>query len=632
MRRTHALMRHGRGILIQLFLLLPLLAGTAVAEPAKMDPAAFTLGEVVVTSEKIQEYIKNHPQEVKVVDRQEIVERNLPNVEEILKTMPGVEVSSAPGIGSRVSIRGSGRSGGVLVLLNGRPLNSNQYGSQDLNSIPIDSIQSVSVFKPPVPVWLGPGGSDGAINIVTRTPQKQEGKKKAQSTAKVGGGSFGYGEGSASHQLPIADGNALLSASATHRDGKRTNSDRTDGAFAINWNREQKDGSNYEVNGRYYQAEYGSPGPSDNLTPDARQQYQKGSLDTRYTGSLGETGTLEATAYSDSISLDDRSQSGADSTLDEQKLGLKVDTTWSPEDELWSLRLGGMSEWDEFDHSLAGGHRRLRSGLNSQYDRRFGNVTPTVGLLGDLTSDFGFNPGFTAGVGWAITDMCLIRAKAGYTVNVPKFDQLYQTSHGSIDQSRGNPDLDEEQVWSYDVGVEYTFGKDKLLQLTLFRADTIDLISSLRGADLIYRPVNLARAERHGLEMTGKYAWKSGLTAETSLTLQDSTNEETGKELPYTPGIKLKATVRYTLPRHKTRLEGTIRYEGSRFSEAENLPAQELDDYAVVEVKGTQPFTMGGIAADGYVKVDNLFNTSYQSHFGYADDGIRTTAGIQMKF
>lgn len=71
------------------------------------------------------------------MERGEIIKQNLPNVEEVLKTMPGVEVYSTAGIGSRISIRGSGKSGGVLVLLNGRPLNTNQHGNLDLNSIPL---------------------------------------------------------------------------------------------------------------------------------------------------------------------------------------------------------------------------------------------------------------------------------------------------------------------------------------------------------------------------------------------------------------------------------------------------------------------------------------------------------------
>jgi len=615
--------------LVIIISLLPAVPG--FGETKNGDTASFTLNEVIVTSEKIQEYIKNHPQDVKVVEREEIIKQNLPNVEEILKTMPGVEVYPTAGIGSRISIRGSGKSGGVLVLLNGRPLNTNQHGNLDLNSIPVDSIQSVSVFKPPVPVWLGPGGSDGAINIVTRNLMLAENTDKPRSTVKFGGGSFGFVEGSLSHLLPIAAGSALLTVTAMHRDGKRTNSDRSDGAFAMNWNRDGQGGNRYEVNGRYYQAEYGAPGPIDNLTPDARQQYRKGSLDTRYTGIIGESGTFAVTAYGDLISLTDKSQSGFTSNLDDRKLGLKFDTAWSQEEGVWDLRLGGMSEWNDLDHTT-GVHHRIRNGLSSQYDRRFGALTGTVGFRGDLASDFGFNPGFSGGLGWGITERTLIKARVGYTVNVPTFEQLYQTSHGSIDQSRGNPDLKEERIWSYDLGIEHNFGKDRLIRFTLFRADTRDLITSDRGTDKIYRPVNLAGAERQGIEITGKYGWETGLTAEMSVTLQSSKNKDTGKELTYTPVIKLKSTVKYVLPQLKTRLEGTIRYEGNRFSQAENLPSQQLAEYVVVGIKAIQPFKIGGNAADCYVKADNLFNTAFQSHFGYPDDGIRFAAGIQMRF
>jgi len=615
--------------LVIIISLLPAVPG--FGETKNGDTASFTLNEVIVTSEKIQEYIKNHPQDVKVVEREEIIKQNLPNVEEILKTMPGVEVYPTAGIGSRISIRGSGKSGGVLVLLNGRPLNTNQHGNLDLNSIPVDSIQSVSVFKPPVPVWLGPGGSDGAINIVTRNLMLAENTDKPRSTVKFGGGSFGFVEGSLSHLLPIAAGSALLTVTAMHRDGKRTNSDRSDGAFAMNWNRDGQGGNRYEVNGRYYQAEYGAPGPIDNLTPDARQQYRKGSLDTRYTGIIGESGTFAVTAYGDLISLTDKSQSGFTSNLDDRKLGLKFDTAWSQEEGVWDLRLGGISEWNDLDHTT-GVHHRIRNGLSSQYDRRFGALTGTVGFRGDLASDFGFNPGFSGGLGWGITERTLIKARVGYTVNVPTFEQLYQTSHGSIDQSRGNPDLKEERIWSYDLGIEHNFGKDRLIQFTLFRADTRDLITSDRGTDKIYRPVNLAGAERQGIEITGKYGWETGLTAEMSVTLQSSKNKDTGKELTYTPVIKLKSTVKYVLPQLKTRLEGTIRYEGNRFSQAENLPSQQLAEYVVVGIKAIQPFKIGGNAADCYVKADNLFNTAFQSHFGYPDDGIRFAAGIQMRF
>jgi vitamin B12 transporter len=610
-----------------------LLAVTALGETKDGDDRTFEMEAVEVTAERIDEYVKNHPQEITVVRRAEILKRNLLTVEEALKTMPGVEVDQSAGVTSRISIRGSGKSGGVLVLLNGRPLNTNQYGGADLNTIPVDMIESITVFKPPVPVWLGPGATDGAINIVTRDLAAVETKGKDKpSTVTVEAGSFGLAQGSASHIVPIAGGNVLLTATGAHIDGKRTNSDRDDGNFSLYWNREEKNGRRYEVNGRYYLSEFGSPGPLDNPTRDARQRYEKGSLDMRLAGLIGGTDAYSVNPYVDVVTLRDRSQSGFTSNLEDIKVGIKSETTWSEKTGLWSFRISGILENDNLDHSIAGSHDRVMADLSGQYDRRFGSLTGTVGIRGNNTGDFGFNPGTTCGLGYALSKETLLRAKAGYAVNVPTFGQLYQTSHGSIDQVRGNPDLREEKVWSYDFGLEHAFGKERFFQVTLFRADTQNLIIYRRGADKIYRPVNIAVAERQGMESTLRYGWETGPAAELDVILQTSRNGDTGKDLPYTPRVKVKTTVQYTLARLKTRLESTVRYEDTRFSEAEDLMAQRLGPYAVVDMKAIQPFLVKGYAGEWFLKVENLFNTAYESHFGYPDEGIRFAAGFQVRF
>jgi len=608
-------------------------AGSALAETRKADDKTFSMEAIEVTAEKLSEYIKNHPQNVETVERKEIIRRSLLNVEEVLKTMPGVEICPSSGVGSRISIRGSGKSSGVLVLLNGRPLNTNQYGGVDLNTIPVEMIESVTVFKPPVPVWLGPGATDGAINIVTRNLSAAEsGGKEKNTTVMAAAGSFGSIKGSASHIVPIAGGSMMITGSAAHTDGRRDNSDKNDGNISAYWNREEKNGTKLEVNGRYYRSEFGSIGPVDNLTPDARQRYQKGSLDARLAGMLGETGSYSVNPYGDIVNLKDRSQSGFTSTLDDIKAGIKSEAAWSGERGLWDLRLGAILERDDIDHTLTGEHHRTMADLSSQYDRRFGPLTGTIGLRGNYTDDFDFNPGFAGGLGYALSEKDLIKSRAGYTVNLPTFGQLYQTSHGSIDQVRGNPDLDKEKIWSYELGIEHRFGRDRMLQATFFGAETSDLIMSRRGADKIYRPVNINRARRQGIELTMKYGWEAGFSAEINAILQTSRNEETGADLPYTPKRKLKTTVQYTLPRIKTHMEGVVRYESARFSEAENLASQRLDSYAVVDVKVLQPFSIKGTTGELFAEVDNVFDTAYESHFGYPDDGIRFNAGIQMRF
>ncbi|MEQ8164157.1 MAG: TonB-dependent receptor, partial [Smithellaceae bacterium] len=105
-----------------------------------------------------------------------------------------------------------------------------------------------------------------------------------------------------------------------------------------------------------------------------------------------------------------------------------------------------------------------------------------------------------------------------------------------------------------------------------------------------------------------------------------------GKELPYTPSIKVKGKVLYTVSGTKTLLEGCLRHEGKRYSQVENLPSQKLDAYTTVDAKITQPFKFKGFAADVYAKIDNLFDVAYENHLGHPNEGISVSAGLQLKF
>lgn len=610
---------------------MPFYGGIGFAHNNGHSDESVVLETIVVTSERIDAYAQDHPRQVVVLGREEIDARNLMDVAEALNTMPGVDVKSSSGVGARISIRGSGKSGGVLVLLDGRPLNSSQYGDADLSTIPIDIVQTITVFKPPVPVWLGPGASEGAIVIVTRNPQSSSTDKKKDVTRLRGaGGSYGLAEGSISHRAHVERGTLMATASGKHRDGKRTNSDRDSGNLSLHWDRELAAERHFEADVRYHASEHGSAGPVDNPTPDARQSYRKASLDNRLKGVIGDSADYGINLYGDFIDLEDKSQSGFTSTLENRKWGLKGESSWVDEGDIWALRFSGMLERDDVEHTLSGDHHRVTTGIGAQADRNWRAITATVGLRGDHTSDFDFNPGFSSGLGVTFRKNWSLKANAGYTVTIPTFGQLYQPSHGSIDQVRGNPDLEEEKIWSYDAGVEYRRKKSRLFQVSLFRSDTRDPIVYERGADLIYRPVNVNRSWRQGIEATLKTIFETGVTVDANVIFQDSEIEESGNELPYTPQVKLKLALLYTVERSGTRLETTLRYVGEQYSEAENSESQRIDDYLTVDVEAIQPFTIGVLAAEGFVSVKNLFDADYEVHYGYPDDGIRFVAGVDL--
>lgn len=606
----------------------------ALAAHGHSVPAGTTeLETVVVTADRLREFAQNNPAMVEAVGRSEIDRRNMRSVEEALASMAGVEVRHSTGVGSRISIRGSGKSGGVLVLLNGRPLNSSQYGGVDLASIPIETVESITVFKPPVPVWLGAGASDGAISIVTKGIAPARDKERQQvAKLRAAAGSYGTAEASASSQAKLESGSAMASATGKHRDGKRTNNDLDSGSLLLHWDGSLADNRKLEIDGRYFASESGSPGPLDNPTPDARQRYEKASLDARFSGLAGAGGDYALNLYGESVEVKDTSQSGLVSTLEDGKVGLKGEYNWNDEADRWTLRTSSLLEHDDLDHTLTGNHRRTTAGLGLQADRRWQDWIATGGLRGDRVTDFGFNPGISAGVRHALAEGWSVKANIGHSVNIPTFGQLYQPSHGSIDQSRGNPDLDKEKVLAADVGLEYVWDQGRSLQLSLFRTETDDPILYQRGSDLIYRPINGDQAWRHGLEATWKYRLAAWLSLDANLIVQDSEIKETGNELTYTPNLKGKLTLQGTVPRTETRLETTVRYSGRQYSEMENREAQRLDDFISVDCKAIQPFRLGDLKAEWFVNIDNLFDTGYSVHYGYPDEGFRFLTGLNLSF
>lgn len=226
----------------------------------------------------------------------------------------------------------------------------------------------------------------------------------------------------------------------------------------------------------------------------------------------------------------------------------------------------------------------------------------------------------------------MVKIHAGYSVQIPTFSQLYQPSHDSIDQVRGNPDLEKERIWSYDASIKYQRNNSRLLQVSLFRSDITDPIVYQRGPDLIYRPLNTDRSWRQGVKTTVKHETAIGMSMNADCIIQNSKIEETGNELPYTPQVKAKLSLFHTLKEQRTKLEATLRYRSSQYSESENIERQKIDAYVSVDLKATQPFTLKAIAAEWFVFIENLFDVDYQVHYGYPDDGIRFLTGVNLTF
>ena len=601
------------------------------------QPAA-VLDEIVVTGERIDDYMREHPQQVVIMTRGQIEAGHYLDLGDALDAMAGVDVQpSGSGPGSRITIRGSGGNARILVLINGRPAGAGQYGSADLDSIPVGMVQRIEVFKPPAPVWLGPNASAGAVNItLSGLAALAAGAEKAQPGAwrlQAYGGAFGQAGTRLAHRGAHAGRSLSLDAGVDRCDGRRPNNDRTSGRVGVQWEGDPDRATRWDLGGRFFRSRHGSPGRTDNPTPQARQQVDRGDIEARLRGLVGGTGDFDIKLFGDFVRLEDHSQSGLTAELESAAGGIKGEGQWSAEDGGWGLRLGSQLLAETAEHTLSGDHSREQLSVHGQYDHELRPFTATLGARLDCSSDFDAHPAGHIGLARPLGERGLVKLNGGYQVNIPTFGQLYQPSHGSIDQVRGNPGLVAEKVTHATLGVQYRLADDRVLEVTAFREDTRHKIAYQDYPDLIKRPVNLERVCRQGIEAALKWALATTLTGDVSYTWQQTRNRANGRQLTYAPAHRFKLTGRYAHTSTGARFEATLNGASRQYSDLANTDAKSVDGYLSVDARiawGVDWFKAA--AAEMFLQIDNLFDRHFEVHYGYPDDGVRATVGLAVSF
>ncbi len=169
------------------------IAGSAFAEETnKEELNSFMFDTVVVTANRYAERITDVTADVSVVSRQEIEEMHMESVEEVLRTVPGVQFTNYGSNGMNANISGLRINGSkdIVVLVDGvrvsdfQGTDSGGYMYASLLSN-MDNIERVEVLRGAAGTVYGSGAKGGVINIITR---KIEDNK---TTIDISGGSFG---------------------------------------------------------------------------------------------------------------------------------------------------------------------------------------------------------------------------------------------------------------------------------------------------------------------------------------------------------------------------------------------------------------------------------------------------------
>lgn len=141
---------------------------------------------MVVTASAIEQNLKDAPASISVITQQDLQRRPVQNLKDVLKEVPGVQLTNEGDNRKGVSIRGLDSSY-TLILIDGKRVNSRnavfRHNDFDLNWIPVDAIERIEVVRGPMSSLYGSDALGGVVNIITKKiGQKWHGSVTVDST------------------------------------------------------------------------------------------------------------------------------------------------------------------------------------------------------------------------------------------------------------------------------------------------------------------------------------------------------------------------------------------------------------------------------------------------------------------
>lgn len=129
--------------------------------------------QIIITAGKHEQKISDLPVSAAVIGYEDISKRNISNIEDAMRFVPGVNM-----VDGQISIRGSSgysRGAGTRVLLafDGIPFYTGDTGEVIWESIPVNEIERVEIIKGAASSLYGSGAIGGVINIITKDISKQ---------------------------------------------------------------------------------------------------------------------------------------------------------------------------------------------------------------------------------------------------------------------------------------------------------------------------------------------------------------------------------------------------------------------------------------------------------------------------
>lgn len=586
---------------------------------------------IVVTATREAADQRSTGRRITVWTARQLADLPVSSFDELLRAVGGVETQSRGGFGiqSDITMRGS-TFNGVLVLVDGMRLNDPMTGHflSDL-PVPLSEIARIEVLRGPASALYGPDALGGVIQIITYT-----GLQTAQSTSLTQGtADLQLGDEtlySVDANLRHAQNRTVVSAATTFQgtDGMPIqNADGTavrgaDGAVRTDFTRQahsvavhhQAKNVGWYARAGFDDRDFGAfhfytPFASDT----AREATSTYWAQVRLNGQ-GQTPwqiQVAAKQHKDAYTF----YPGLSPNEHTSRLLQAQAQLQHPVHDDWHL-IGGVSgALRDIDSNNMGQHNDAAAGgfLTSRWHP---NAMWTVHSSGRLDYDPGFGLEATPQLSLAYNPNASWTLRGGISraVRAPNYvERYFNTVRPRPNGNLGNPDLEAERAWAYEVGADFYTALGLSLHATSFVRHTTNLIDyvQLAPADTVFLARNVLSVDTRGVELDATFSHDTGtqrFRIDATYTWLDADLGDSDEVHQFKYAL---SNARHIVQGHATLTQGATTVGLQAFWK-ERL---EGDSYAVVNARLAYRLAWGTQRLVLSAEVRNLFDETYSEVF-----------------
>ncbi|HCM75576.1 MAG TPA: TonB-dependent receptor [Cytophagales bacterium] len=478
-------------------ILIFFIVGLLLSVQAQSDSTTIQLNEVVIHSNRIQTGFDQESASVIIIQAKDIASAPVISVPDVLRYYAGMDIRQrgANGVQADPGIRGS-TFDQVLILVNGIKVSDPQSGHHTMNlPVDINNIERIEIIKGPAARIYGQNAFAGAINFITKSPEKNA------LSVQVTGGDFELWGGKMGGAFVGNKVSHYASISTDQSGGYQYNTDYSINNYFYQSKIKTRNGA-FSILGGLTDRKFGANGfyASENFK-DQYEEVQTSLVSVSYNSDNKGKWSVQPRIYwrrnKDDYIFIRANPAFYHNIHTGHTYGAEVNTTYN--NKFGITGVGVDVNQVSLESSNLGNRERTVATLF--LEQRFvflqNKLDVTPGVQMNYYSDFGLNAFPGVNVGYAMHRSLKLFGNWGYTYRVPSFTDLYYSDPANL----GNPNLIPEKAVSYELGLKLTGIQGLTGQLSYFARNGQDIIDWTRNVPSDpWQAGNISKVNMDGVE------------------------------------------------------------------------------------------------------------------------------------